>query len=200
MIGFTYRLRMEGFVSEQDKPRAMEEESSPNVENVPRRRVRPRGLNEWQDLITEQLDEAAANGAFENLPGKGQPLRLDRYPNEPDDMRMANKLLKDNNLTPTWIGDRKALLAEIELLRTEMKRRWELTCAGVEAAGSERDALARSWRRSVADWEARIVELNRRIVSLNISLPIWRMELHRLRLDEELKRIGAPNGDGESPL
>ena len=187
-------------MSEQDKPRAMEEESSPNVENVPRRRVRRRGLNEWRDLVTEQLDEAAANGAFENLPGKGKPLRLDRFPNEPDDMRMANKLLKDNNLTPTWIGDRKALLAEIEFLRTEMKRRWELTCAGVEAAGSERDALARSWRRSVADWEARIVELNRRIVGLNISLPIWRMELHRLRLDEELKRIGAPNGDGESPL
>ena len=31
-------------------------------------------------------------------------------------MRMANKLLKDNNLTPAWIGDRKELLAKIELL------------------------------------------------------------------------------------
>ena len=115
-------------------------------------------------------------------------------------MRMANKLLKDNDLTPAWIGDRKELLAEIELLRTEMRRRWELTCAGAEAAGSERESLARSWRRSVTDWEARIDTLNRRIVSLNISLPVWRMELHRLRLDEELKRIGASNWDGESPL
>ncbi|MCY3710558.1 MAG: DUF1992 domain-containing protein [Caldilineaceae bacterium] len=161
---------------------------------------RRRRLNEWQDLISEQLDEAAANGAFENLPGKGQPLRLDRFPNEPDDMRMANKLLKDNDLTPTWIGDRKALLAEIELLRTEMKRQWELTRVRAGAAGSEREAFARSWRRSIADWEANIDELNRRIVSLNIALPIWRMELHRLRLDEELKRIGASNWDGESPL
>ena len=161
---------------------------------------RRRGLNEWQDLITEQLDEAAANGAFENLPGKGQPLRLNRFPNEPDDMRMANKLLKDNDLTPTWIGDRKELLTEIELLRTEMKRRWELTRADAGATGSEREAFARSWRRSIADWAARIGELNRRIVSLNIVLPIWRMELHRLRLDEELKRIGAANWDGESPL
>lgn len=160
---------------------------------------RRRGLNEWQDLITEQLDEAAANGAFENLPGKGQPLRLIRNPNEPDDMRMANKLLKDNELTPTWIGDRKALLSEIELLRTEMERRWELTRAGAEAAGNEREAFARSWRRSISDWETQIEELNKRIVNLNISLPIWRMELRRLRLDEELKRIGATKGDGESP-
>ena len=187
-------------MSEQDKPRATREASSNSFENVPRRRVRQRGLNAWQDLITEQLDEAAASGAFENLPGKGQPLRLNRFPNEPDDMRMANKLLKDNDLTPTWIGDRKELLAEIESLRTEMERRWELMRVGEEATGSEREAFARSWRRSVRDWEARIDELNRRIVSLNIALPNWRMELHRLRLDEELKRIGAVNGDGESPL
>lgn len=187
-------------MSEQDKPRATDKASSTNIENVPRRRARPRGLNAWQDLITEQLDEAAAKGAFENLPGKGQPLRLNRFPNEPDDMRMANKLLKDNDLTPTWIGDRKELLAEIESLRAEIERRWELTRACAETAGSEREAFARSWRRSVRDWDARIGELNRRIVNLNIALPIWRMELHRLRLDEELKRVGASHWDGESPL
>ncbi len=187
-------------MSEQKKPRTTENLPSSNVEKVPRRRARPRGLNEWQDLITEQLDEAAANGAFENLPGKGQPLRLNEHPNEPADMRMANKLLKDNNLTPTWIGDRKELLAEVESLRTEMKLRWEQTCAGPEAGESEREAFARSRQRSVRDWEARIDELNRRIVSLNIALPIWRMELHRLRLDEELKRVGASHWDGESLL
>ena len=115
-------------------------------------------------------------------------------------MRMANKLLKDNNLTPTWIGDRKELLAEVETLRGEMQGQWDLTCAGLEASGSDSEAFMRSWERSLQRWEGRIAELNRRIVSLNITLPIWRMELHRLRLDEELKRIGASNGDGESPL
>ena len=186
-------------MSQRDRRRAIEKGSSPNVEGIPRRRARPRGLNEWQDLITEQLDEAAANGAFENLPGKGQPLPLNEHPNEPADMRMANKLLKDNNLTPTWIGDRKELLAEIETLRGEMQRQWDLTCAGAAAPGNDGGAFMRSWQRSLDRWEARIAELNRRIVSLNITLPIWRMELHRLRLDEELKRIGASHGDSESP-
>ena len=187
-------------MSKQDKPRAVEKASSPSVENGPRRRARPRGLNEWQDLITEQLDEAAASGAFENLPGKGQPLRLNEHPNEPAEMRMANKLLKDNNLTPTWIGDRKELLVDIESLRAEMRRQWEVTCTGTEASASDSEAFMRSWKRSLNRWEARIAKLNRRIVSLNISLPIWRMELHRLRLDEELKRIGATNRDGEPSL
>lgn len=158
---------------------------------------RRRGMQEWQDLITEQLDEATANGAFENLPGKGQPLRLNENPNEPADMRMANKLLKDNNLSPAWIGDRRELLAEIEKLRAEMQRHWNLTCSRAQATGSDRKAWARSWNRSMLQWEERIVELNQRIVGLNITLPIWRMELHRLRLDEELKRIGASRIDSD---
>lgn len=114
-------------------------------------------------------------------------------------MRMANKLLKDNQLSPTWIGDRKALTADIGKLRAEMQREWDFWRVRASDSGADREALARAWQRSVRDWEARVDELNRRIVSLNISLPIWRMELHRLRLDEELERIGAWRGGSESP-
>lgn len=186
-------------MSEQKRRRAVEEESAPGARDSQGRRVRPRGLKAWQDLVTEQLDEAAANGAFENLPGKGSPLRLNENPNEPADMRMANKLLKDNQLSPTWIGDRKALTADIGKLRAEMQREWGHWRVRASDSGADREALARAWQRSVRDWEARVDELNRRIVSLNISLPIWRMELHRLRLDEELERIGAWRGGSESP-
>ncbi len=186
-------------MSEQEKRRAIEDESALAARDSKGRRVPPRRLKEWQDLVTEQLDEAAANGAFENLPGKGRPLRLNENPNEPADMRMANKLLKDNQLSPTWIGDRKALTAEIGKLRAEMQREWGHWRVRAGESGADREALARAWQRIVRDWEARIDELNRRIVSLNISLPIWRMELHRLRLNEELERIGAWRGESESP-
>ena len=85
-------------------------------------------------------------GRLISLPGKGEPLRLHEHPNEPADMRMANKLLRDNELTPGWIGDRKGLLAEIEALRAEMQRQWDLTCARREATGSDKEDLARSWQ------------------------------------------------------
>ena len=161
---------------------------SAGSEARPRRR---RGLKEWQDLITEQLDDAASKGAFKNLPGSGRPLRLNEHPNEPSDMRMANKLLKDNDLTPAWIGDRKALQSEIEALRTAMLNEWTLTCARANAPGTDAEALESGWKRTLHRWEEQIADLNRRIADLNITLPIWRMELHRLRLGEELERIGA---------
>ena len=127
-------------MTKQDKRRATNKVSSAKAEAVPRRRARPRGLNEWQDLVTEKLDEAAARGAFDNLPGSGRPLRLNENPNEPSDMRMANKLLKDNDLTPAWIGDRRALQAEIEALRAAMRRQWDLTRAQARAPETEAEA------------------------------------------------------------
>ena len=187
-------------MNEQNNRSETDKVSSANADVVPRRRARPRGLNEWQDLITEQLDEAASRGAFDNLPGKGQPLRLNEHSNEPSDMRMANKLLKDNDLSPTWIGDRKLLLAEIEALRAAMRRQWDLAGAHIKDAGGDRETLKDSWHRALIQWEEQIADLNRRIVSLNITLPIWRMELHRLRLDEELNRIGATRTLAEEDL
>ena len=179
-------------MNDQDDRRARANMLSPNAEALPRRRPRPRPLNEWQDLITEQLNEAADRGAFDNLPGAGEPLRLNDHPNEPPDMRMANKLLKDNDLTPAWIGDRKALQTEIQALRATMQRHWTQTRARAGAPETNAGALTSAWNRALLQWEEQIADLNRRIADLNITLPLWRMELHRLRLDEELNRIGAP--------
>lgn len=173
---------------DKDSSRKDRLRESAGEESAPRRR---RGLGEWQSLINEQLDEAASKGAFDNLPGSGRPLRLNEHPNEPSDMRMANKLLKDNDLTPAWIGDRKALLAEIEALRTTIQHQWNLTCARAAAPGTDAEALTSSWKRTLQRWEEQIADLNRRIADLNIVLPVWRMELHRLKLDEELSSIGA---------
>lgn len=152
---------------------------------------RARGMEKWQDLISEQLEKAIGQGAFDNLPGAGKPLDLNENPNEPADMRMANKLLKDNNLSPAWIGDRKKLLADCDLLRAEILREWQWLAGRLATADADRTALQAGWARSLSRWEERIADLNRRILDLNLILPIWRMELVRLRLDDELARIGA---------
>ncbi|MCO6411867.1 MAG: DUF1992 domain-containing protein, partial [Thiogranum sp.] len=50
-------------------------------------------------------------GVFDNLPGKGKPLNLNEDPNEPPEMRMATKILKNNELPPPWLDARTANLA-----------------------------------------------------------------------------------------
>ncbi|MEZ4638343.1 MAG: DUF1992 domain-containing protein [Caldilineaceae bacterium] len=84
-------------------------------------------MEKWNDLISERIENAMKDGAFDNLPGKGKPLVWNDNPNEPADVRMANKILKNNDLTPSWIADRKAILADIEKLRADIMRAWQRT-------------------------------------------------------------------------
>jgi len=157
----------------------------------------PRGAEEWQDFISQAIEEAMREGAFDNLPGKGKPLNLNENPNEPPDMAMANKILKNNDTTPPWIGDRKKLLEDIEILRQEMAQRWTLTREDWAQSNADRERLTRRWSQQIATWTAQIAKLNSRILNLNLILPIWRMELLRLHLTDELARIGAPERLGE---
>jgi DnaJ homolog subfamily C member 28 len=168
-----------------------------STEQMPERRKK--SLEEWHSLVMERIEEAIERGDFDNLPGKGKPLDLRQNPNEPAEMRMANRLLKNNELAPAWIMDRKILIAECDLLRQEIERhwRWFSTAAEQTTEAEETAELSITWAAFIHVWEEQIVDLNRRILNLNLTLPIWRMELMRLNLDRELKRINARRQLGE---
>lgn len=51
-------------------------------------------------LVEEIIREAVARGEFDNLPGRGKPLKLDDYFALPEDERAAFKLLKDAGFVP----------------------------------------------------------------------------------------------------
>jgi DnaJ homolog subfamily C member 28 len=152
-----------------------------------------KSLEEWNDLVTERIEEAIERGDFDNLPGRGKPLNLETNPNEPLEARMAHRLLKNNDLAPAWMIDRRNLIDESEVLRAQLQRKWQWYSNeyAEETNESERKLMAEEWTAWLTLWEEAIVDLNRRILNLNLSLPIWRMELLRLNLDRELSRIGA---------
>ena len=149
----------------------------------------PSRLDKWQDRINSALEEAMRQGVFDNLPGKGKPLNLNEDPNEPLEMRMANKILKNNDLTPPWIADRKAILAEIEQIRAEMHHKWEWVGSAPAAHRAQRDG---EWQRALKSWEGRIADLNRRILNMNLGLPIRSLEVMRMDLKRECTRLNAP--------
>ncbi len=69
----------------------------------------------WLDKV---IDEAAARGEFDNLPGAGKPLDLSENPYVAPEWRLAFKMLKDNNVVPEFVERRRT----IEVLREEMAR------------------------------------------------------------------------------
>jgi hypothetical protein len=77
------------------------------------------------DILCEQrIVEAIRQGEFDDLPGAGQPLDLSEDPMVPEDMRMANRIMKNAGFTPPAIGLRREvaeLQAQLELLGEEAR-------------------------------------------------------------------------------
>jgi hypothetical protein len=70
------------------------------------------------DRIVEALiKEAMERGEFDNLPGKGKPIDLTEYFETPEEVRLANSVLKNAGMT-----SREAeLLKEISELKQVLK-------------------------------------------------------------------------------
>jgi hypothetical protein len=85
-----------------------------------RRQVGP----SWESLVERQIREAMAEGAFDDLPFRGEPLPLEDD-GAAGDWAMAHRMLKNAGAAPPWIeADKEArrLLAAIERLIQDAPR------------------------------------------------------------------------------
>jgi len=76
----------------------------------------------WMEEI---IQEAMRKGGFDDLPGKGKPLDLDK--DEPDPYAanegswLVNKVLRENKVAPLWIELEKSIREDREWLATHAK-------------------------------------------------------------------------------
>ena len=70
----------------------------------------------FEKIIESRIKKAQEEGAFENLPGRGQPLRLEEDRHIPEDLRMAHKVLKNADCLPPEVHLRKEIRATEDLL------------------------------------------------------------------------------------
>ena len=103
-------------------------------------------MDVWQLVAERKIREAMEEGAFDHLEGTGKPLDLSENPFEDPSERMANRLLKNNGISPAWIVEAKEIEAEAHRL-------------GI------RDEAAKG------DYQERVAALNRRIASFNLRAP-----------------------------
>ena len=97
-----------------------------------KRRPLPTGAVPLLERLAEQrILEAQRKGDFDNLPGKGKPLKIQDLSAVPEDLRMAYHVLKNAHVLPP----EAELLNDIHILEDLLKH--------VEDEG-ERTALARS--------------------------------------------------------
>jgi DnaJ family protein C protein 28 len=141
----------------------------------------PRGEQAWRDLVERRIQEAMADGAFDNLPGAGKPLNLKRNPYLDPSLELAYGLLKNNGYTPEWIARDKEIRTQLEAARARLRAAWR------QHQVDPTDEAA--WRAAVTRFETTLAQLNRKIDDLNLIVPISVGQRVRLRLENELDRL-----------
>jgi len=127
--------------------------------------------------IDDVIREAMENGAFDHLPGTGKPLMLDDESHTPEHLRMAHKVLRDNDLAPDWILESKSLDQSRDSIiqkikRAQSRRRVGLDVASRSQTPSQDSAdVERHWQYSMEALRNDAQEHNRRALTFNLKAP-----------------------------
>ena len=67
-------------------------------------------------MADQAIAKAMREGAFDNLAGKGEPLRLEDDSHVPEDLRMAYRILKNAGYLPREIEEEREIERAVDLL------------------------------------------------------------------------------------
>jgi len=150
-----------------------------------------RYMSSTRDLVEEQIRKAQQRGDFDNLAGAGKPLDLEENPFEPVEMRMAFKILKENDFAPYWIELGKEIDVAMEKLQQEIqyfKRYTELFWTDQH----DDRALQRYQHKKelfYLEREADLVKIDKKILDFNLHCPTFRQGRRNLVIAKEMEKI-----------
>lgn len=163
-----------------------DEEAVAQPEGRPSPRRRKPGES-WTSFVERQIQEAQAQGAFDNLPGHGKPLRLEAINPYEGANALAHKILKDHGFAPEWIELDRGIRQELEAARHRLAQ-------GYQRYGA--DSVL--WQRAVARFVEQVVELNRKIDLYNLKTPGMLFQRRRVVPKDEIWRVKQGDVTDES--
>jgi DnaJ homolog subfamily C member 28 len=152
--------------------------------------------------VDEHIQKAMAEGQFDNLPGKGKPLKLEDETHVDPEWRLAQHMLKSGGFTLPWIELRQQIEKELAEQRAALRRSWEWRQEAVARDGIS-TLIENEWQQAVKMFRERITALNQRIRDYNLQAPSDRFHLLVVNTDKELEALAsekeqAQRGDTET--
>eukprot|EP00871_Galdieria_phlegrea_P001798 jgi/Galph1/2619/GphlegSOOS_G1308.1 len=161
----------------------------------------PNSEREVRSFVETRIREMILNGDFENLKGKGKPLKHEEYSSRDGTFDIAMKMLKNNNLKPPWIELMQEIDKEKKAIRQSLRYCWldYLVSRGGDVERQESSPDVHEWCTQQAYLKQQIAQLNRKVDDFNLQKPermdfIFRL---RLRWHEEIERAQQPLGTEE---
>lgn len=148
-------------------------------------------MSSTEELVEEQIRKAMERGDFDNLEGTGKPIDLSENPYEPADLRMAFKILKDNDFVPYWIQLGNDIDAETVKIWKEVDEfeRYAVAFTGDKHSAIVIDRFDK--RKSVFYLEKRkqFEKLKKKILDYNLHCPTFRLGRANIEVNEEMVKV-----------
>ena len=152
-------------------------------------------------LVERKIRELVEQGYFDNLPGSGKPLDLSDEDNPfiPPDMRLAYRILRNAGVSLPWIelgNEIEGDAAELRRRAAAHERRLRAALARIRAAlpgmrVRRLGSLRAEHAEFVARFEGAVADLNRRIDTFNMSVPVSNLQKPRFRPETILEALDA---------
>jgi DnaJ family protein C protein 28 len=136
-------------------------------------------------IAEEKIKAAQEAGEFDDLRGKGQPLKLDQDPLADPAWQLAGHLLKEQGFSLPWIEIRKEIESELEIGRERLQQAWSRRLSS-QQDGITVTQIDVDWHSALKTFSQMIKALNRRIAAYNLQVPSSQFQRPPLTLAHEL--------------
>ena len=148
----------------EDKHRKIEENNSWNQ------------LSKWDELVEERIRKIIGDGDMSWHPKAGQPFEFEDESHIPEELRLAHKIMKDNEAVPPWMSLGFTLRDKYEKITKRLKQYARDYVARRTMAinkGSfilHREADER-WHKATRQLRVDIASYNSELLNYNLKIP-----------------------------
>jgi hypothetical protein len=135
------------------------------------------------DLIERQIKHAQEEGAFDALPGAGQPFS--HLGTEP-----LGNTLRAQGFTAHWIELDHEIRQKTAIAEQSIRRTYEWVRQSLSGGSADQQFARDEWRRARRIFRGRIEEINKLIRTYNLHVPPAIGQRFILDEEAELERLG----------
>jgi len=148
-------------------------------------------MSSTEQLVEDQIRKARERGEFDNLEGAGKPIDLSENPFEPADMRMAFRILKNNDFTPFWIQLGKDIDADTAKIWKEVEdfKRYSINFWNEKHVAIILNRFENRKKLFYLEKRKQFEKLKKKILDYNLHCPTFRLGRPNIEIDDEMYKV-----------
>lgn len=138
--------------------------------------------------VEQAIKKAMREGKFDNLPGEGEPLKINENPHVDKEWQLAYDMLSRDGYALPWMEKRNAIEKELGEALHALSRTWVWRVKALDE-GQELFLVETEWKTAQNRFRKITKALNQRIDDLNLEVPGDQFMRGRVVVEQEIRKL-----------